>query len=315
MKYLEFDKKNFTFSEATKSIWSVIVYVVAMVLSSVSICVIAYFLIAVVFSTRTERRLREEIDSLKTEYREIASREGLIGDVITGLQVKDSKIYEEMFNSEAPNVDPVGNLDMFFGSDTIPDEKLISYTTRKAAELDARVEKVDSMFARIFSLVSAPDFVSPPMVLPVGDISYVQIGASLGNKINPFYKSYAYHRGLDIIVLQGEPVTATADGYVVEARRSNKGNGNVVEIEHAGGFHTRYAHLMEISVRKGQFVRKGARVGTVGMSGNVFSPHLHYEVLRDSTYLDPVNCIFASVEPNEYANMLFMAANTRQSMD
>ena len=51
------------------------------------------------------------------------------------------------------------------------------------------------------------------------------------------------------------------------------------------------------------------------MSGNSFAPHLHYEVLRDTVRLDPLHCFFASAGPEEYVGMLFMSANTAQSLD
>lgn len=315
MKYVEFDSLNFTFRKATRSVMTLLKRILLVFLVSVSFTLTAYFLISVVFTTRTEKKLRREIAELKAEYDELSKAEPLLADVITGIQLKDSRIYAEVFNSEAPNVDPVGNLDFLFGSDTIPDHKLVSYTTRKADELEARSSRVDSLFAEIVLTASAPGFVAPPMSLPMLGITYMQVGASEGLKINPFYKAYVYHRGLDIISQQGEPVYATADGEVIDASRSRKGHGNVVELSHEGGYSTRYAHLMEVNVRKGQKIKRGTVIGTVGMSGSVFSPHLHYEVRRDSVYLDPVNCIFASVTPEEYSNMLFMAANTRQSMD
>jgi murein DD-endopeptidase MepM/ murein hydrolase activator NlpD len=53
----------------------------------------------------------------------------------------------------------------------------------------------------------------------------------------------------------------------------------------------------------------------VGVSGNSFAPHLHYEVMRDTLVMDPVNHLFASVTPDDYMNMLIMAASTGQSLD
>ena len=68
-------------------------------------------------------------------------------------------------------------------------------------------------------------------------------------------------------------------------------------------------------IMQGRKVKKGAKIGYVGVSGNSFAPHLHYEVIRDTTVLDPVNYFFASVSPDEYVNMLIMSASTGQSMD
>ena len=133
------------------------------------------------------------------------------------------------------------------------------------------------------------------MELPLGSsISYTQTGAGTGTKINPFYTTPAQHNGVDFIVSQGTPILAPAPGLVSDVTRSRKGEGNTVTIKHKGGYITRYAHLSDIFVSRGQSVRKGARIATAGMSGNSYAPHLHYEVWRDSTVLDPLNYIFAS---------------------
>ena len=147
------------------------------------------------------------------------------------------------------------------------------------------------------------------------DFSFAQTGASTGERINPFYKVKIMHNGLDLIAPAGDPVYAAADGVVSSVTRSRKGLGNVVSIDHGNGYVTRYAHLADMEVVKGRKVKKGTRIGYVGVSGNSFAPHLHYEVIRDTVVVDPVNHFFASVTPDEYVNMLIMSASTGQSMD
>jgi murein DD-endopeptidase MepM/ murein hydrolase activator NlpD len=118
-----------------------------------------------------------------------------------------------------------------------------------------------------------------------------------------------------MIAHSGDPVYAAADGIVQNVIRSRKGLGNVVEIDHGNGYVTRYAHLADVEVKKGRKLKKGARIGYVGVSGNSFAPHLHYEVIRDTVVLDPVNHMFASVSPEEYLNIMIMSVNTGQSLD
>ena len=89
----------------------------------------------------------------------------------------------------------------------------------------------------------------------------------------------------------------------------------MVAINHGNGYVTRYAHLADIEVRKGRRVKAGTRIGYVGVSGNSFAPHLHYEVMKDTLVLDPVNHFFASITPEEYLDMMIMAVSTGQSMD
>ena len=88
-----------------------------------------------------------------------------------------------------------------------------------------------------------------------------------------------------------------------------------IKISHAGGYETVYAHMESLNVHAGQRVRAGDRIGAVGMSGQAFAPHLHYEVRRNGAGMDPVGFFFASVSPTEYVNMLYMSVNTLQSMD
>jgi Membrane proteins related to metalloendopeptidases len=157
--------------------------------------------------------------------------------------------------------------------------------------------------------------VLPPMSSPLRSFSHARVGASVGERINPFYKVPVQHGGLDMIAQMGEDVVAAAPGIVSSVVRSGKGLGNVVEITHAAGYVTRYAHLDAIRVAKGQRVAKGGLIGKVGVSGNSFAPHLHYEVQKDGVKVDPVNYFFASTPPADYMEMLYMSANARQSMD
>ena len=155
----------------------------------------------------------------------------------------------------------------------------------------------------------------PPMTNPLKDFSYARTGATVGRRINPFYKVPSDHWGLDLISQQGDPVFVSADGVVKYVDHSSKGLGNVVAIDHGNGYQTRYAHLENTRVSKGQKVSRGKQIGQVGMSGNSFAPHLLYEVRRDSVRLDPLHFMFASVSPEDYIGMLFMSSNTGQSMD
>jgi len=94
------------------------------------------------------------------------------------------------------------------------------------------------------------------------------------------------HQGVDFRAPRGTKVVATADGVVSFAGRSGD-YGRMVVLDHGNGWETRYAHLHRIKVDKGDRVRRGRRLGTVGHSGKADGNHLHYELRRNGVPIDP----------------------------
>ena len=109
-------------------------------------------------------------------------------------------------------------------------------------------------------------------------------------RFHPILRTWRAHRGVDYAASSGTPVYATADGRVV-VRGVSGGYGNLVEIQHTNGFRTRYGHLRGFAsgLRVGSVVRQGDVIGFVGMTGLATGPHLHYEMLRNGTQIDPIN--------------------------
>lgn len=315
MSQYEFDKEGFRFRKTKTSVWAVIRKILMFFVATLSLALIYYVIFALVFSTDTEQKLKDENRMFESEFPELQKKEELLSDVIEGLRIKDDRIYEEIFNTSAPNMDPMSSLDFFVGLDSVPDGDIVRYAEAKLDLMTGAAGRVEENFRRIMEAMRDSAFVMPPMHKPIENFSFAQTGASVGEKINPFYKVSIMHNGLDMIAPAGEPVYAAADGVVSEVIKSRKGLGNVVVIDHGNGYFTRYAHLADMEAVKGRNVKRGTRLGYVGVSGNSFAPHLHYEVLRDTVVLDPVNHLFASVTPEEYMNMLVMSVSTGQSLD
>lgn len=101
--------------------------------------------------------------------------------------------------------------------------------------------------------------------------------SSYGVRLDPFTRRPAFHSGLDFPGATFTPIYATAPG-VVSFTGGRSGYGNTVEIDHGGGFKTRYAHLAGFNVRVGQRVAVGQRIASMGSTGRSTGPHLHYEV-------------------------------------
>jgi len=110
--------------------------------------------------------------------------------------------------------------------------------------------------------------------------------SSFGLRKDPFTRRPAMHRAVDIASFHKAPIVATADGTI--AFVGNKGSyGRIVEIDHGYGFVTRYAHLSKSHVKRGQSVKKGDKIGSMGSSGRSTSTHLHYELQYQGERRDP----------------------------
>ena len=116
--------------------------------------------------------------------------------------------------------------------------------------------------------------------------------SNFGYRTDPFTRGLAMHTGVDFRAEPGSSILATAPGKVVAAEY-NGGYGNMVEVEHANGLSTRYAHMSAVSVAVGQVVKTGTVVGRVGSTGRSTGPHLHYETRINDEAVDPTRFLRA----------------------
>lgn len=112
------------------------------------------------------------------------------------------------------------------------------------------------------------------------------ISSGFGARSDPFTGRQSWHEGVDIAVRFGSQVFATGDG-VVTWSGERAGYGLLVEITHASGLVTRYAHLSDTLVKVGDRITGGQAIARIGTSGRTTGPHLHFEVVRNGQPVNP----------------------------
>lgn len=156
-----------------------------------------------------------------------------------------------------------------------------------ATAFDAHVDELDSALERLDKLKARTQLYPLANPLPGQPVS-----SRFGYRRDPILGTQALHAGMDFRASVGMPIRATGNGKVVRAGW-NGGYGRMVEIAHADGYSTRYAHMSKLSVSKGDVVTKGTILGRSGNSGRSTGPHLHYEVRRDGRPVNPLQYIRA----------------------
>jgi murein DD-endopeptidase MepM/ murein hydrolase activator NlpD len=106
----------------------------------------------------------------------------------------------------------------------------------------------------------------------------------------------AHHDGLDIPMAPGTPIRAAEAGRVIHSGGGLSGYGNTIILRHAGRLSTVYAHNRKNLVRVGEFVERGQVIGEVGKTGRASTPHLHFEVRRDGSPIDPIDYLPCSTQ-------------------
>jgi len=144
------------------------------------------------------------------------------------------------------------------------------------ALLDLRLDRWDALQRLVDSM---------PLKAP---LETYRLTSEFGFRRDPVNNRRSFHNGVDLATRYKAPLTAGAAGQVTFAGWRG-GYGRVVELDHGFGLKSRYAHLAKISVKKGDSVDSGQIVGLVGTSGRATGPHVHYEILFNGTYYDPMN--------------------------
>ncbi|MCC6764847.1 MAG: peptidoglycan DD-metalloendopeptidase family protein [Deltaproteobacteria bacterium] len=113
------------------------------------------------------------------------------------------------------------------------------------------------------------------------------ISSPFGMRSDPFTGKPKFHAGIDVAAPRGTEIRTVADGEVVFSGWRRGGAGRMVEVRHADGLVTSYAHAERTLVRAGQHVVAGEVVATVGSSGRASGPHLHFAASRGGQAVDP----------------------------
>ena len=121
----------------------------------------------------------------------------------------------------------------------------------------------------------------------VRPVKWGWISSPFGRRIDPISGKMAWHTGVDFAGRQGSDIVAVNRGIVVFAGY-RAGYGNLVELAHLDGHVTRYGHQANIAVRRGDIVRQGQVIGSMGGTGRSTGPHVHFEVLRNGRHLSPM---------------------------
>jgi murein DD-endopeptidase MepM/ murein hydrolase activator NlpD len=268
-----------------------------------------------------EKLLRQQNESYKANYSLVQQRLKQLELQMTELESRDNEVYRSIFES-SPIPDSARLKDM----ETLKEVKLIQNLSSsdllqnmidQLNNLSVRTSFQDKSFVEITSMVKNKEKLlrAIPAIQPVSNKNLSRVASGFGYRIDPLYKDYRLHAGLDFTAPSGTPIYATADGVVQIAGFNTDGYGNKVVINHGFGYQTLYGHMARVKAKAGQSVKRGEVIGYIGNTGKSTGPHCHYEVIKRGMKVDPVYYFYNDLTPAQFDRILKAAAANKQSLD
>jgi murein DD-endopeptidase MepM/ murein hydrolase activator NlpD len=153
------------------------------------------------------------------------------------------------------------------------------------AEASPMIDDANAVMAALVRYKAARDSIDgAPIHMPIS--GNFRQSSGFGNRTDPFTGSRAFHSGLDFAAPKGTTVLSAGKG-IVSFVGTKSGYGNVVEVTHANGLVTRYAHLSGFLSEEGQAVNTGTPIAKVGSTGRSTGPHVHFEVRKADNAINP----------------------------
>lgn len=300
-----------------RKFWSVMLYLLSTSVTAFLIVV----LIQNFFGSPTERMQAREIEYLKLQYDIMNDKVDELDELLGELEDRDDNIYRMIFEAEpiptSVRKAGYGGSNRYMVLDGYVNSDMVVNTAKRIDVLTSQLYVQSKSFDEIYEMAkNKSEMLSCiPAIMPVKGTDIYRISSHFGHRTDPFYKVTKFHGGIDFSGPTGLGIYATGDGVVVKVEKIKNGYGNNIIIDHGYGYKTRYAHLQTIKVKKGEKVKRGQEIGTLGSTGKSTAPHLHYEVIKNNKAVNPINFFYNDLTPEEYDKILELSQLPSQTMD
>ena len=268
-----------------------------------------------------EKILQRQYLTLKDKYEVLDDQLTSIQKQMQELEKRDNNVYRSIFEANPiPDSARAKELEMQQEIATVArmqDHELVHSIISSMNNISRLIQSLRSSYDQIDYIVENIELLlaHTPAIQPVSYKDLTRVASGFGYRIDPIYKTTKMHAGIDFTAPQGTPIYATANGRVTTAGNTGNGYGNHVIINHGYGYETLYGHMVRVKARNGQEVKRGEVIGWVGSTGKSTGPHLHYEVHKNTSKIDPVYFFYNDLSPEQFDLILKRAAASNQSLD
>lgn len=315
-----FNPETLSFERVTRSLIHKLKWFIFHTLTGISMGLVFFILYLTFFDTPLTKKLREENQQLKSQYKLLQKQTEDIKEVLIDLRQRDNNLYRAVLQAE-PIPDSIYDATLttagrYAAFAAMKNEDLMVFTTQQVDKMAKMTYIQSKSYDELLDMVKNKEkrLLCIPAIQPIMNKDLRSTASGYGPRIDPVYRVPTFHHGMDFTARIGTDVFATGEGRVSYAGWK-RGYGNLIEIDHGYSYKTWYAHLHDIRVRVGQKVVRGEVIGGVGNTGKSTGSHLHYEVHYKGQPVNPTNYYFLDLSPEEYDKMIQISSNFGQTLD
>jgi murein DD-endopeptidase MepM/ murein hydrolase activator NlpD len=316
-----YNVQTLSYEKVDKTTKDRIVRILSLIVSGIIFSAVALLISYAYIDSPKEKQLLRENEQLTLQYDLLQKRTSDLSEVLQNIQNRDDNIYRVIFEAEPipENIrkSGLGGVNRYKHLENINNSELVIESTKRIDLLEKQLYVQSKSFDEVYEMAKQKEkmLASIPAIQPVSNKELKRMASGYGHRIHPIYKTRKFHAGMDFTAPTGTDVYATGNGKVISVKRSRRGFGNHIVIDHGYGYETVYAHMNEFNVRKGQNIKRGEIIGYVGSTGTSTAPHLHYEVHKNGKAVNPVNFYFNDLDPEQYDAMINLSSAANQSFD
>ncbi len=316
---LKYEKVKLT---KTQKLFRSVGYLSAVVFSSL----LMFVFLSSFFPSPKENSLVREVNQLEYHYGNLSQDLKKMSEDIESLHEMDSEVHRIIFGMEPVDDNVwnggIGGSDRYtaltnFGTSGYLIEESVEKVDQLQRKINLQRKSLDTLLGR--AIAREKRLSSIPSIKPVQEDKLKRKMRHLsgyGWRIHPVHKVKKFHYGIDFTAPRGTAIQATGDGKIIKITKQKKtGYGYSVTVDHGFGYETLYAHMYEVNVKKGDLVKKGQELGTVGSTGLSTAPHCHYEVHLNGKQVNPIDYVLDGLTPEEYQELVQKAGIENQSFD
>lgn len=273
------------------------------------------------FPSANEKRLLQANERLQENFLVLEDKTVELQRQMRELEKRDNEVYREIFESNpipdsarAKRLEQQQEIKIVQAMNRFDLEQSIVQTLNN---LSSRIKVQEKSYTEIAGFIRNKEqlLASTPAIQPISNKELKRVASGFGYRIDPVYKTVRFHAGLDFTAPQGTPIYATANGVAKVAGNAGNGYGNYVILDHGYGYETLYGHMFRVKIKNNTRVKRGEIIGYVGSTGKSTGPHCHYEVHKNGRPIDPVYFFYNDLTPEQFDQILKMAAAGNQSFD